>query len=210
MKNNLNIILYSATIILLCLSIFLKITICPCCFIYSIGPIISDIAISLLAGSIVYFTTVDFPLKKINKKRKVIINGQLKAIKDYINVRLMKIDVNINNLEEEAFINLINSKLYSDLISIKRRDTTYYEMFNEINARINRLKEHYNLIINIEDSELLEAYHKILHTDFRNSRNIYLNHEIENLSREQLKISIGQSLYNLQFKELSKAIKLTE
>jgi hypothetical protein len=169
-----------------------------------------DFSMSYLVAYLVYFFTV-FPTFISNNKKRKVIHRKLNTCHKYIAVRLEKIDCLIDDKEE--FKKYLSLKKYSDTLIFpenSKNEFTYYELFNQIDLRIARLSEIQSLVISINEPELYNTLDKVLNHKFRRTDNLFLKNKFEDLTKKQMKIEVGASLYNLFHEDLPKAIEASK
>jgi len=175
--------------------------------------LINDLSISYITGYFVYFFTVVIPKFQSDIERNKHINKQFRFTRNYINVRLKHL-TNNQQLSEDEFVDLLKSKFYSDTFTFIKKKTphevSYYQAFNEIMERIDRLHALEHLIIKNNNSKLYDSYRDVLYHTFLRHDNLYLTQTFEEIKKNKRKIEIGKSLYNLYFTDLPKAIELSE
>ena len=162
-----------------------------------------DISVSYLVAYVVYFFTV-LPTFISNIKKRNVIKKKLKNIHEFIKVRLGAMNCLLEDKTE--FIQYLESKSYDQKVKFKEKEITCYELLNQINTRISKLNKLQILVISTNDSELYNTVDIILGHSFIRSNNIYIKYKLEDLTKKQMKIDIGASLYKLYHQDIQNAI----
>ena len=133
-----------------------------------------DLSISYITGYIIYFMTNMLPKWKLNKSNKVILFREARDIKSFIERRL-EIKKTSNDVDNR-FEDEISQLKYSDNCKMNK---SFYEAFNDIYIRLERLKEFQNIVLSINDPKIYQLYIDSLKFNFK-SRDKYDFHKIHN------------------------------
>lgn len=109
------------------------------CWLGSIEPIITGLAVSLLTGVIVYDLTVDIPQKKNDRKRIRLVRNELSYVLDRINLRLNWLGgLNVDSSSDKYNTKLGTMKYGSELQSKPIR--LVYDVLYEIKESVEEFK----------------------------------------------------------------------
>jgi hypothetical protein len=194
--------LYIVSIILVLVSITLNLFVQEGSLLLNLEILISGLSISFVTGSIVYFMTVDYPRRKLNKSRINLVKEEL----DY-KLKMIKRRLNwLNGLSLDSSLDEFNSKLasltYSQVTKSKDKHTVY-DVLSEIKQLVEEFREYATPIILLIDDDLgiMEGFKDYLQRPaaISNSR-MFVKNKLDVIKNKP--VEIGDELHNLILKML--------
>lgn len=194
--------LYIVSIILVLVSITLNLFVQEGSLLLNLEILISGLSISFVTGSIVYFMTVDYPRRKLNKSRINLVKEEL----DY-KLKMIKRRLNwLNGLSLDSSLDEFNSKLasltYSQVTKSKDKHTVY-DVLSEIKQLVEEFREYATPIILLIDDDLgiMEGFKDYLQRPaaISNSR-MFVKNKLDVIKNKP--VEIGNELHNLILKML--------
>ena len=194
--------LYIVSIILVLVSITLNLFVQEGSLLLNLEILISGLTISFVTGSIVYFMTVDYPRRKLNKSRINLVKEEL----DY-KLKMIKRRLNwLNGLSLDSSLDEFNSKLasltYSQVTKSKDKHTVY-DVLSEIKQLVEEFREYATPIILLIDDDLgiMEGFKDYLQRPaaISNSR-MFVKNKLDVIKNKP--VEIGNELHNLILKML--------
>ena len=170
------------------------------CWLGSIEPIITGLAISFLTGAIVYFVTVDYPRKKLDKGRIELVKGELEYKLERIKTRLNWLDGLALDSDVEEFKSKLSSMKYGDVTNSKHKQTVY-DILHEIKDLVEEFRTFATpIILTIDDRNgIFNGFKDYLQRPriFSDER-MFVRNDLNSIQDKS--VDIGDQLYDLIIK----------
>ena len=195
-----NKVLYITSIILLLISIGTNLIGDQIGLPLFLEPLILGLSISFLTGAIVYFMTVDYPRKKLDKGRIELVKGELEYILERIKTRLNWLEGLALDSDVEEFKSKLSYMKYGD-VTISKHKHTVYDTLHEIKDLVEEFRTFATpIILTIDDKNgVFNGFKDYLHRPpVLSDERIFVRNDLDFVKDKS--VEIGGQLHDLIIK----------